>query len=350
MITPEYISNAINIVIDDGVISDLTTEKPPADNTINGDGLVSVPGPIDTHMHYGVYSPIDKAAETESHAAAVGGVTTMMRMLRLPERFQESLPEQLDAMALHHYVDYAIHASVFTRQQIRGMKYCTEKNIKSFKIYMNLGGDVGHVYMDTPPGSDALVPSRVHVDDDIVQRTVRKASRLNCPVLVHAEDYQMCGCGIKEAREKNLDGLSAWSESRPPDSEAKAIRKVSKYARMHGCMLYFVHVGSAAALNQIRIEKSRGTHMIVETCPHYLATSHEEQQGYLAKVMPPIRTRVDRDAVWDAIKDYTINVIGTDHVANRLGAKLGGGKSVWDALAGFSRRGDVHSNPGCMRA
>ena len=42
------------------------------DHKINGNGLISIPIAIDTHVHYGVYSPIDKAAVTESHAAALG--------------------------------------------------------------------------------------------------------------------------------------------------------------------------------------------------------------------------------------------------------------------------------------
>lgn len=331
--TPDVISD-VNIVIDDGVISDITCDIPPADLKIDGSGLVSVPGLVDTHVHYGVYSPIDKSARTESHAAAIGGVTTMMRMLRLPHPFESSLPAQLDAMSRNHYVDYAIHASVFTSEQINGMQYCVDNNVNSFKIYMNLGGDVGHVYMDMPPMSDDLVPSHVDVNDDIVRNTVKEAARLGCPVLVHAEDYEMCGCGIKTAQEKKLDGLSAWSDSRPPESEAKAIRTVSGFGREYGCVIYFVHVGSASALRQIRKEQRLGTRIFVETCPHYLALSHEDQHGYLAKVMPPIRTRSDCDAVWGAIADGTINTIGTDHVANQLDLKLGG-DDVWGALAGF---------------
>jgi dihydropyrimidinase len=71
-----------NILIDEGKIVGFTTDIPACDQKINGAGLVSVPGPIDTHVHYGVYSPINEAAKTESHAAAIGGITTMMRMLR----------------------------------------------------------------------------------------------------------------------------------------------------------------------------------------------------------------------------------------------------------------------------
>ena len=329
-----------NIVIDEGKVVGLTNDVPACDNKINGNGLISVPGPIDTHVHYGVYSPINEAAKTESHAAAIGGVTTMMRMLRLGEPFTSSLKDQLDAASQNHYVDYALHASVFTPQQINEMDYCVKNGITSFKIYMNLGGEIGHVYMDMPPNSSELVAANVDVTDEIVEQTVKTAASLGCPVLVHAEDYESCGCGIQTAREKNQDGLSAWSESRSPEFEAKAIKTVSKFGRDYDCVIYFVHIGSEQALKQIQEEKKLGTKIFVETCPHYLTLSYEKQNGYLAKVMPPIRTENDRQAVWNALSANQIDTIGTDHVANQLKLKLGG-DDVWSALAGFPGIGTV---------
>ena len=329
-----------NIAIDEGRVVGLTTDVPSCDQKINGRGLVSVPGAVDTHVHYGVYSPINEAAKTESHAAAVGGVATMMRMLRLGGSFSSSLQAQLDASAQNHYVDYAVHASVFNPGQIGEMDACLQKGITSFKIYMNLGGEVGHVYMDMPPDSSKLVAAQVNVTDEIVEQTVKTAASLGCPVLVHAEDYESCGCGIKTAKEKHQDGLSAWSESRSPEYEAKAIKTVSRFGRDHGCVIYFVHIGSKRALDQIEEEKKLGTRIFVETCPHYLTLSYEQQQGYLAKVMPPIRTKNDQEAVWDALSSNRIDTIGTDHVANQLKLKLGG-DDVWDALAGFPGIGTV---------
>lgn len=329
-----------NIVIDEGKVVGLTNDVPASDNKINGNGLISVPGPIDTHVHYGVYSPINEAAKTESHAAAIGGVTTMMRMLRLGDPFSSSLQAQLDTASQNHYVDYAIHASVFTPQQINEMDFCVKKGITSFKIYMNLGGEIGHVYMDMPPDSSELVAANVDVTDEIVEQTVKTAASLGCPVLVHAEDYESCGCGIQTAREKNQDGLYAWSESRSPEFEAKAIKTVSKFGRDYDCVIYFVHIGSEQALKQIQEEKKLGTKIFVETCPHYLTLSYEKQNGYLAKVMPPIRTENDRQAVWNALSANQIDTIGTDHVANQLKLKLGG-DDVWSALAGFPGIGTV---------
>ena len=329
-----------NILIDDGEIVGFTNDTPSCDNKINGDGLISIPGPIDTHTHYGVYSPINQAAKTESHAAAIGGITTMMRMLRLGTSFTSSLQSQLDASSINHYIDYAIHASVFTLQQVSEMPLCLKKGVTSFKIYMNLGGKVGHVYMDMPPNSSALVPAQVDVTDDMVRETVKAAAALGCPVLVHAEDYESCGCGIQTAKEKNQDGLSAWSSSRSPESEVKAIKTVSKFGRDYNCVIYFVHIGSRRALEQIEEEKRLGTKIFVETCPHYLTLSHETQSGYLAKVMPPIRTPDDCQAVWGALSQNRIDTIGTDHVANQLELKLDG-NDVWSALAGFPGVGTV---------
>ena len=323
-----------NIVIDDGKIVGLTSDVPACDHKINGNGLISIPGVIDTHVHYGVYSPINEAAKTESHAAAIGGVTTMMRMLRLENSFLTSLPPQLQSASKYHYVDYAIHASVFTPQQIDEMNFCIDKGITSFKIYMNLGGEVGHVYMDMPPNSTNLVPTKVNVTDELVEKIVKNAAQLGCPVLVHAEDYESCGCGIKKAKEKNQDGLSAWSSSRSPEFEAKSIKTISKFGRDYDCVIYFVHIGSERALLQIQEEKKLGTKIFVETCPHYLTLSYENQDGYLAKVMPPIRTENDQKAVWSALSSNQIDTIGTDHVANQIKLKLNG-DDVWAALAGF---------------
>ncbi len=323
-----------NIVLDEGKIIGFTNDIPSSDRKINADGLVAIPGVIDTHVHYGVYSPIEYAAVSESHAAAIGGITTMMRMLRRGDSYKNSLSPQLNASSKSHYIDYAIHASIFNTQQVDEMQYCVENGVTSFKLYMNLGGEVGHVYMDMEPGKNLLQEERVEVTSEIVEKVVKNSSSLGCPVLVHAEDYEECGCGIKKAKEKNQDGLSAWSESRPTKSEAKSIQTIAKFARDSNCTIYFAHIGSQNALEQISEERKNGTKIFVETCPHYLTLSHENQEGYLAKVMPPIRSQSDVLSVWNAINQNNVNTIGTDHVANQIKLKLDG-NTVWDALAGF---------------
>jgi len=323
-----------NIVINDGKIVDFTAEVPQCDVKIDARGLVSIPGVIDPHVHYGVYSPIEKAAVTESRVAAIGGITTMMRMLRLGGSYKKLLDLHLLESSSSHYIDYTIHASILQKSQIEEMEFCIKRGINSFKIYMNLGEDVGHIYTDMTPGTNSLHEEKIEMSSDMIERIASTAASLKCPVLVHAEDYQMCSCGIREAKEKKKDGLGAWSESRSVESEIKSIRTISKIARKAGSILYFVHIGSQGAMNAIKDEKKNGTKIFVETCPHYLTLSYESQKGYLAKVMPPIRTSKDVDTIWKEIQLGTVDSIGTDHVANKLNLKLGG-NTVWDALAGF---------------
>jgi len=323
-----------NIVIDEGKIVGLTNDVPQCDLKIKGDGLISLPGVIDPHVHYGVYSPIDEAAISESKVAALGGVTTMMRMLRLGGSYKQNLDSHLVASSKAHYVDYTIHASILAKDQIGEMEFCRNKGITSFKIYMNLGEEVGHIYMDMQPGEKSLREEKVEMTTEMIENIIAKAASLNCTVLVHAEDYQMCSCGIKTAKEKKMDGLAAWSQSRPVESEVKSITTASRIAKKFDCTLYFVHIGSKAAINAISKEKKNGTKIYVETCPHYLTLSYESQKGYLAKVMPPIRSSQDVESIWQEIQNSRIDSIGTDHVANRLKLKLGG-ETIWNALAGF---------------
>jgi dihydropyrimidinase len=329
-----------NIVINEGKIVGLTSDIPQCDLKIRGDGLISLPGMIDPHVHYGVYSPIDEAAISESKVAAIGGVTTMMRMLRLSGSYKRNLETHLVESSKAHYVDYSIHASILYKNQIDEMEYCKSKGITSFKIYMNLGDEVGHIYMDLQPGEKSLQEERVEITTDMVEKIIARAASLKCTVLIHAEDYQMCSCGIKTAKEKKMNGLAAWSQSRPVESEVKSINDASKIARKYGSTLYFVHIGSKAAISAISKERKNKTKIHVETCPHYLTLSYESQKGYLAKVMPPIRTSQDLDAIWQEIQSGRIDTVGTDHVANRLKLKLAG-ETVWSALAGFPGMGTM---------
>src|SRR4029079_11631070 len=78
-----------SIMVEDGKIKALTNSigNISAARTVDARGRYVLPGAIDPHVHYGVYTPIDEAAKTESRSAAVGGVTTMIRMLRLYDTY-----------------------------------------------------------------------------------------------------------------------------------------------------------------------------------------------------------------------------------------------------------------------
>lgn len=327
-----------NIMIEDGKIKSLvnSANSISASRKIDARGKYVLPGAIDPHVHYGVYTPINDAAKTESRSAAVGGVTSMIRMLRLFDGYCNSnMIKQLHASKGNHYIDYSIHASILRPDQVKDILYLKELGVSSLKIYMNLGADLNRIHMDLEPGTYGISEKQVDMTDELTSSIVKEAARVHTTILVHAENPVICSEHMRKAKEKGMAGLEAWSYCRPPYSEAQSIAKISDLGRKSGNgNLYFVHVGSTAAINAILAEREKGrSNYYIETCPHYL--THTTEFGKLmGKVTPPIRSKSDLQSMWSALRNGIVDTIGTDHVANRLELKMGKG-DIWSALSGF---------------
>ena len=328
-----------NIMIEDGKIKALlkSVDNVSASRKIDALGKYVLPGAIDPHVHYGVYSPINEAARTESRSAAVGGVTTMIRMLRLYDGYDRgnNITKQLRASNGNHFVDYAIHASILRADQVTDIPYLKELGISSLKIYMNLGADLNRIHMDLEPETYNSSDSQVDMTDELMSSIVNEGARVHSTILVHAENPVICSEYIRKGKEKGMAGLDAWAYCRPPFSEAQSIAKISELGRRtNSTNLYFVHIGSTAALDAIISEREKGrSNYYIETCPHYL--THTTEFGNLAgKVTPPIRSKSDLQSMWSALRNGIVDTIGTDHVANRLEMKMGKG-DIWSALSGF---------------
>ena len=324
-----------NIMIEEGKIKALTSSASEISASIKVDanGKYVLPGAIDPHVHYGVYTPINEAARTESRSAAVGGVTTMIRMLRLYESYR-NVTRQLEASKKNHHIDYSIHASILRPEQLNEITYLKELGINSLKIYMNLGADLNHIYMDLEPDSHGIRDHEVNMTDELMVGIVNEGSKAHSTVLVHAENPTMCSVHMREAKKKGATGLKAWSDSRPRSSEAESVAKISELGRNFGANLYFAHIGSTAALDAILAQRQKGrSNYYIETCPHYL--THTVDFGKVtAKVVPPLRSKSDLQSMWSALRNGLVDTIGTDHVANRLEMKTGK-DDIWSALAGF---------------
>ncbi|HYZ65828.1 MAG TPA: dihydroorotase, partial [Nitrososphaeraceae archaeon] len=158
------IASDTNILIEKGKIKKLTKSvgNTNAGKKINANGKYVLPGLIDPHVHYGVYTPIDKAASTESRSASIGGVTTVIRMMRL-NRSYRNIEKQLKASNGTHYVDYAVHASIFNYNQLDDVDYLKKKGVNSLKLYLNLGHDQNVISMDQDPGSNSINNEKVNV-------------------------------------------------------------------------------------------------------------------------------------------------------------------------------------------
>ena len=331
------ISNT-NIMIEDGKIKSLASSisNVSASRKVDAGGKYVLPGAIDPHVHYGVYTPINEAARTESRSAAVGGVTTMIRMLRLFDGYSNSnIIKQLRASKGNHYIDYSVHASILRPDQVRDIHYLKELGINSVKVYMSLGADLNRIHMDLEPETYELREGIVNMTDELLSSIVKEGANHHSTILVHAEDPEVCSEHMRKAKQKGMAYLDAWSYCRPSYSEAQSIAKISGLGRMSdNANLYFVHIGSTAAVDAILAEREKGqANYYIETCPHYL-THTTEFGNLIGKVTPPIRSKSDLQSMWSSLRNGIIDTIGTDHVANRLEKKMGKG-DIWSALSGF---------------
>lgn len=352
-----------NIIIENGKIKNLTKniENFSPDKIINASNRFIIPGLIDPHVHYGVYSPIQNAAQTESRSAAIGGVTTIIRMLRLDSSYANSISTQLENSLTNHYIDYSVHPSILKRDHLDDVNFLNEKiGINSFKLYMNLGSGLNHIHMDLNPDEKKVRSGIVDITDDFLEDIVKTITfDFNNILLVHAEDPQLCYKMIQEnivnqnldtkkpnssitnfknkkIKEKvNQNLLEIWSRCRPVESEANSIKKISNLARKYKSKIYFVHVGSSAAIDAIIEEREKGgCNLYIETCPHYLTHSYE-YENLKGKVVPPLRSKHDVQSIWYALRNGIIDTIGTDHVANKLSLKIADENPLLNSLSGF---------------
>ena len=189
-----------NIMIENGKIKELSKSLGNINynRSIDASGKYILPGLIDPHVHYGVYTPIEEAARTESKSAALGGVTTMIRMLRLYSDYQNNIKKQIDASLKNHIIDFSIHPSILIEQHLQDISYLIhETGINSFKVYMNLGSKLNQIHMDLNPMEKEIRSGTVEISDDFLNKIVKITSQFNTMLLVHAEDPEICYNEIK---------------------------------------------------------------------------------------------------------------------------------------------------------
>ncbi len=275
---------------------------------------------------------------TESRSAAVGGITTIIRMLRMHGSCRNIL-KHLAVSKSTHLVDYRIHVSILDHLQMQEMPFLSNLGINSFKIYMNLGSDVNRILADLEPPRSEIDEIEVNMTDELLVKIAKNSASSNSLLIVHAEDHKECSKMMKKlslaSSAENHNLLEIWSKARPTSSEVSSISKITKMAAVSGANLYFAHIGSSDALRAIGRCRRRfkNIDIWVETCPHYL-THSVDYNNLRGKVVPPIRSKHDVTTMWNAIQSGIIDTIGSDHVASNLRIKIVQG-DLWKSLSGF---------------
>ena len=312
----------IDLAITDGHIAAHLEPGTDADaaETIDATNRVILPGVIDPHTHLNLGDP-ETAFETETRAAALHGITTILHFLMSNEPYEAEYKQYREWGDAQSLIDYGLHAVISTREQLAEIdRYVDEFGVGSFKFFMSFRGEEG-AYIGLPP-----------IDDGLMYEVLEKLGQRPGTVLcVHTENIEVVWSIRKRLEESGRDDLKAWHESRPPFTEAEAATRAMLFGRETGSTPYIVHTSTAETLAAARSFRRDGGSVYIETCPHYLSHTYESPVGTYGKQNPPLRSPEDREALWEAIADGTVDTIGSDHAA-RLGDRKQG--TIWSASPG----------------
>jgi allantoinase len=137
--------------------------------------------------------------------------------------------------------------------------------------------------------------------------------RLDATLIVHAE---MPG-PVEAARDLTGDPrrYETFLRSRPRAAEDEAVALLLRLCRETGARVHVVHHSSADSLTLLREAKASALPFTAETCPHYLTFAAEDVPDGATefKCCPPVRERENREQLWEALADGTIDMIVSDH-------------------------------------
>jgi allantoinase len=270
-----------------------------------GEGSVLLPGLVDSHVHVNEPGRTEwEGFETATRAAAAGGVTTIVDMPLNsvpPTTTVENFRAKLAAAAGKCHVDVGFWGGLVPGNvpELRGLHAAGVVGFKCFLV---------HSGVDEFP----------HVEREELRAAMRELAAIGATLIVHAElpgpiDHALAEHA--EVRWGDPRRYETFLSSRPRAAENEAVALLIELCRETGARTHVVHHSSADALLALREAKREGLPLTVETCPHYLVFAAEDIADGATefKCCPPIRERENRESLWEALGDGTIDMIVSDH-------------------------------------
>ncbi len=320
-----------DILVDKGRIAGLLPwgrGETSAVTVVEADGRWVIPGAIDTHCHMGQVAPeyedqpgLGGASNFawESRAAVAGGVTTALNYLKFGQgSMLEMYDRQAQAVREHSIIDVLFHGYIMNGLHLAEVEEATARGIRSFKIFLPYRGEEAR----SLGGVSSL-------DYGELQVALRRLQAVGAQAMLHAEDGDIVDVNTKALIDGEAGSLAEWEASRPTTAEGTAAFAGLYLAQREGCKITIVHVSSR---EPVAARRALGFwEAALESCPHYLVLAVEDHLGPEGKVAPPIRHRVEVEALWDAVVAGEINFFGSDHNVWPQAAKC----AVWTGKAGL---------------
>ncbi|MDG1020698.1 MAG: dihydropyrimidinase [Emcibacteraceae bacterium] len=276
-------------------------------NIINAEGLLVMPGGVDSHVH------IDQASgpgvvmaddfDTGTLSAMCGGNTTV-----IPFALQEKGQTLRHAVEDYHkkaegksWIDHSFHIIISdpTPSALgQELPALVEDGYTSFKVYMTYEG--------------------LHLNDREIIDLLESSKRHGAFIMVHAEGYDTLRYMIEKLEGEGRTEPVGHALSRPQVVEREATHRAISLAEFIDVPMLLVHVSGREPMEQIRWAQQRGLKIFAETCPQYLLLTKDDlmkdgMDGAKYICSPPPRDPDSQEACWEGLQQGVFKIFSSDH-------------------------------------
>ena len=316
-----------SVLIEDDRIASITEGETTVgedseSQVVEADGLLLLPGVIDTHVHFRDGGDSENPAGTfysESRAALAGGVTSVIDMPNTkPQTVSLEALERKEVLAARDSaVNYGFMLGA-TNDNIEQLLAVEPTRYAAIKLF--LGSSTGNILVNNPERLDLLF---------------REARKL---IMAHCEEESVIQANLHnyklEYQGKAGETASLHPKIRNTEACFLSTYKAIERARKYGTRLHVAHLSTATELSLLSnfdLDKKRIT---AEVTPNHLWFDDRDYAalGNLIKCNPAIKSNDDRLALWAALEDDLIDTIATDHAPHPIEAKQ---RPYFDAPSGI---------------
>ena len=307
-----------NIAIENGRIKSVgIAESKQVDKRIDAKGRLILPGLVDGHAH--LHDPAFTNREnftTGTSAAAAGGVTTVVEMvLSTPVDTPDRVKAKIEQGKRNSLIDFSLHAGMMNLSNLSNIATIAALGVRSFKTF---------------------TCKPYYSDDHTLMSLMRETSMQNSILNVHAEDEQTANENLDRLTAEGRKDHKAHTEWKPNVAEERAVRKVVEFSRALKARLHISHMSTREGVEIVRQNKRLRVRVTAETCPHYLTFTRGDmnKQGPYLKMNPSLKGPKDVQALWEGLRDGTIDMVTSEHAPGERVEKEVGWTDIWKAWGG----------------